>query len=76
MIEEVIAQLKAHEQSVVTLACRDGRTVVAKIVHVDEEYCDVLFNAIVGTEHGVGTVFSPVSILPVAEITAVHGLRG
>ncbi len=75
MTDEVMAQLKAHEQSVVRMACRDGRTLVAKIVHVDEEYRDVLYNAVAESDQRVGTVFSPVSILPLAEITAVHAVR-
>ena len=49
MTQELIERLRQNEGKVVKINCSDGELLEAKIIHVDDEHGDVIFDLVAST---------------------------
>ena len=50
MTPEDVERLRRHEGKIVRIDCTDGEILEAKIVHVDDEYQDVMYDLVSSTK--------------------------
>ncbi len=65
--------LKQHvgSQKVVFIRCRDGRLIAAHVLHVDDEYQDVIIRGVLAESRDCGE-YSPIGVVPLSEILAIE----
>ena len=49
MTQELIERLRQNERRVVKINCSDGELLEAKIIHVDDEHRDVIYDLVATT---------------------------
>ena len=49
MTQELIERLRQNEGKVIKIKCSDGELLQAKIIHVDDEHHDVIYDLVAST---------------------------
>jgi hypothetical protein len=72
MCDENILKRHAASQDVVRIKCRDGLVFAARILHVDDEYRDVIFRRAPVAGDSTVAQHSPVGLLLLSDISGIE----